>query len=784
MKLMKAIKKIIAVTAAAASLISLVKFLNSAESYGPDEGLYTGTAYDINAAPLRQKHTSTAADFYVSSDGSDTNDGRTAATPFASLAKARDAVREFKSSIDCPPRDIVVLIRGGAYHIDDTVVFTPEDSGFDGYNVIYRNYPGEVPVFDAGKALTGWQAVGNGVYRTAHTGGSFRVLSENGRSGYIARTPDKGTYLNVSEKQIKFTDHAQENTSFVYDETELFASLANSETLEVFAFPGGVGGDWNWFSGYYPVTSIDTTASTAHFTREPGSCGYVMGGGSRYYLLNDLSLLDKEGEFFRDAANGFVYYKPYDPANLKNGTVSAALLQNAVRFQGGSYGSRVENIVLEGLSLRGTDTMRNGNSGLIELSNTRNITVSDCRISGAGCHGIFASGYNDGITVTGCVIGQCGHTGVQIEGVAFIRSSYNHLITDNLIYETGLSVGHGAGAQICATDSSVISHNRIDGTPRYAASIKGMRPEPGAEVWPNGPDAAGVIVPEGLQDEYMQSYGNAIEYNEITNAMHDTQDGGTIEMWCSGLYNTVRGNVIRDCTVRLTSFGTGVYIDDFNPSATVTGNLIYNLKHTVNTGRNREAVLGSVIYMKYKDGVCSNNVIAFCQAQAAVTFADYGDDEPVTNASARHNIVYECKDTNSACELLGFIPLPGRHYPSYAKYVSVTTNDGKFKDALAFSDDNIYYNTKAQTQYFTKLTDLSVGRNLFRLSDIHNASILRMRLNGYEKHSVIADPLFTDAENYDFSFSAGSPAPAMGIQAIDAAKAGLTDEFLYAGLSF
>lgn len=783
MNISKIIQKITAVVVSVTTFISLIGFLNSEESYDISGNiLYCGTGYDINAAPLKQNETSTQADFYVSPEGSDAADGKTTATAFATLARARDAVRAYKADIDSPPRDIIVLIRGGTYHISETVTFTPDDSGFEGHHVIYRNYPGETPVFDAGTALTGWQPVGDGIYRAAYSGNTFRVLSENGRTGTIAREPEKGDYLHVSVNQIKFTDYVQENTSFVYDETELFAPLADSKTLEVFAFPGGVGGDWNWFSGYYPVTSIDTAASTAYFSREAGSCGYVMGGGSRYYLLNDLSLLDEEGEFFCDTANGFVYYKPYDAANLENGAVSAALLKNAVRFEGASYSSRVENIVLDGLTLRNTDTLRNGNSGLIELSNSRNITVSDCRISGAGCHGIFATGYNDVITVTGCVIGECGHTGVQVEGVPYIRSSYNHLITNNLIVETGLTVGHGAGVQIMATDSSVISHNRIDGTPRYAASIKGIRPAAGAEVWPDGPDAPSVAVPEGGEDRYMQSYNNIIEYNDITNAMYDTQDGGTIEMWCSGLNNIVRGNVIHNCVARLTSYGFGIYIDDFNPSTTVTGNLIYNLKHFVNNAKTREAAIEGVIYMKHVDGVCANNIIALCQAKNAVTFADYGDDEPVGNATARHNIVYECKDTNSACELFGFLPLPGLHYPSYAKYLSVTTNDGEFKDALAFSDDNIYFNTKADTEYFTKLTDLFVFRHVFRLSKIHNAGLWRMRLNGYEKNSVIADPLFTDAANGDFSFAPGSPAPAMGIQAVDFASAGLTDEFLYAGI--
>jgi hypothetical protein len=64
--------------------------------------------------------------FYVSADGCDQNPG-TIEKPFASLQKARDAVRQF-TAVGLRD-DVEVLIRGGSYHIADTVVFGLEDSG-------------------------------------------------------------------------------------------------------------------------------------------------------------------------------------------------------------------------------------------------------------------------------------------------------------------------------------------------------------------------------------------------------------------------------------------------------------------------------------------------------------------------------------------------------------------------------------------------------------------------------------------------------------------------------
>ena len=75
----------------------------------------------------------TQADFFVSVRGSDSWSGTLAAPnaqrsdgPFATLERARDAVRDLKQN---KSTDIVVLIREGTYQLKNTVVFGLEDSG-------------------------------------------------------------------------------------------------------------------------------------------------------------------------------------------------------------------------------------------------------------------------------------------------------------------------------------------------------------------------------------------------------------------------------------------------------------------------------------------------------------------------------------------------------------------------------------------------------------------------------------------------------------------------------
>jgi len=95
-------------------------------------------------------------EFFVSTTGNDNNIG-TIDSPFATLEKARDTVREYKKSHGIPSGGIVVWFRGGEYSLvkdsflkDDFqktrsygIDFKAEDSGENGSPIAYRGYKNE-----------------------------------------------------------------------------------------------------------------------------------------------------------------------------------------------------------------------------------------------------------------------------------------------------------------------------------------------------------------------------------------------------------------------------------------------------------------------------------------------------------------------------------------------------------------------------------------------------------------------------------------------------------------
>jgi len=101
----------------------------------------------------------TQATFYVATDGNDGWSGTLPAPnpagtdgPFATLSRARDAIRGTKSEGQ-PGAPLVVMVRGGTYYLDETLVFGPQDSGTEDCPVTYMAYPGEEPVICGGREI-------------------------------------------------------------------------------------------------------------------------------------------------------------------------------------------------------------------------------------------------------------------------------------------------------------------------------------------------------------------------------------------------------------------------------------------------------------------------------------------------------------------------------------------------------------------------------------------------------------------------------------------------------
>src|SRR5262245_12345247 len=125
--------------------------------------------------------------------GDDSNTG-TDAAPIATLDRARRAVRAINRSMSS---DINVYLHGGKYELAQTISFDQNDSGTNGFHVIYRNYPGEVPVISGGRRIVDWTRTTNGIFKASAQNLQFRQLYVNGVAAERARSPGSDSYYRL-----------------------------------------------------------------------------------------------------------------------------------------------------------------------------------------------------------------------------------------------------------------------------------------------------------------------------------------------------------------------------------------------------------------------------------------------------------------------------------------------------------------------------------------------------------------------------------------------------------
>ncbi len=139
---------------------------------------------------------------YVSPAGRDSWSGRLPAPsqdrsdgPFATITRARDAIRTLKAEAPLPG-PVSVQIRGGDYFLDRPISFGPEDSGTKHGPISYIAYPGETPELIGGRRLTEYRSSDAGRLVTFNLGDSeighwkFRSLFVDGRREVRARYPN------------------------------------------------------------------------------------------------------------------------------------------------------------------------------------------------------------------------------------------------------------------------------------------------------------------------------------------------------------------------------------------------------------------------------------------------------------------------------------------------------------------------------------------------------------------------------------------------------------------
>ncbi|MDR2920048.1 MAG: hypothetical protein LBV72_11870 [Tannerella sp.] len=96
----------------------------------------------------------TGTAIFVAPNGNDQNTGAKE-SPLATLAGARNKIRNLKSTSGLPAGGITVYFREGTYQTTTVTELSKEDSGTENSPIVYKAYPGEKPVFNGGSYIKG-----------------------------------------------------------------------------------------------------------------------------------------------------------------------------------------------------------------------------------------------------------------------------------------------------------------------------------------------------------------------------------------------------------------------------------------------------------------------------------------------------------------------------------------------------------------------------------------------------------------------------------------------------
>jgi hypothetical protein len=573
----------------------------------------------------------TAAEFHIAPNGSDTNPG-TADKPFATLERARDAIRTSKAAH--PGEANSILLHGGEYHLKKPVVFTPADSGLPGKPLVISAAPGAQPVLTSATPITGWkpaaaatpalasEAQGKVWVADIPKGWRFHFLYADGKVMPVSRMNKSGNFHDWPK--IASIGPVEPAGQLLGVAKGLLDDLPDNGDVEMNLIPV------EWWNTLSVIRDFDRTASTLRrHSKSPTVCDFkdqFICNGGNYNLQNAVKFLTQPGEWAVDSAQGKVYFWPEagSPNGLK---MTAPAAYRLLEMKGDSYGKpTVHDIMVRGLHLTCTDRLPEDQwpdewvkrqaelpDAMLFMNGVENCVIDSCIFTYSGSYAVAFQNYAQNNRVTRNEMGWLGCGGILMQGFGPGTTDVNrkNTIQRNYIHHTGNGgYMHSAAVTLYQSNTNEITLNWLDNLPYAAIQIAGCHKKefgPGKEclIWDSYGNNEAMYkprwdeLPQGKNTEFTRealkpfllSGNNRIANNIVTNYMTKLGDGGALYCWGCGLGNVWEDNLLRrDKTRPGEHIVVALYMDDEVDGATLRNNLCWhkgNAYDILNKGDNK-----------------------------------------------------------------------------------------------------------------------------------------------------------------------------------------------------
>jgi len=727
-----------------------------------------------SASPNAARH---KADFYVALNGSDEWSGQLdqpnrqrSDGPFATLARARDAVRTLKEASD--GKEIVVEIRGGIHRLEDAVVFSLADSAPEGGSITYTAFGDELPIFTSSVPIAGWTRpdiaspllpeVARGKVWVADVPESLSKVLSLYDGGQRLRRARSKPFTPVAYADPAKTPHDQ--IAFPPGTMKNWPDLTNGE-LRVIP-------SCDYEMCILPLASVDEAAGIAR-TAVPASrtMGKVKFLDETVWVENILEVLDEPGEWVFSAAERKLYLWPLD--EVPSEAISAPKLTELLRVEGeieyeGPVDKPVTGLTFRGLTFTGGERRPwdgdthgelqhkwehfDSPTALVRFRGTRDCAVESCRFidsSGTGLRLDLTSLNN---RVVGNEMARLGGVGILVAGYGPGTkdvSKYND-VSNNWVHHIGEEYWASPAIMIWQSGENRVTHNLIHNTPYSGITVSGRTgwdaetefTYRAAEVnytsyevllaRKSGATSAYREWWEG-REPYMHGRRNFVAWNDIHTIMEVMGDGNAIYISGTGRENHIYQNYIHH--IDGDGVASGLRCDNDQYETIIEGNVLYKIR-SAQTG----------ISTTEMNHIINNMIVDIIPSRRPITrpnivhgyIAVPNETWPFEGAKIQRNIIWS----------------PRADYWPIVEHKSLATGAG---DRLkgTHTDQNLYW-CPADPAWGQRHIDEQRGKGY-----------------GVETNSISADPMFVDLEKGDLRLRPESPAHRLGFDVWDISTAGL-----------
>jgi len=430
-----------------------------------------------------------------------------------------------------------ILLADGVHRVESCVNLTAADEG-----LTVEAAPGAHPVLRGGRRITGWTAIGDGLWAApvASDTWDFRMLVVNGRRADRARLPAEGRFQHLDTWTVPWMSTTgggwkvkptPEQLTHLTCRPEDLGSWLERRNAEVTVYH-------QWDESVVGVAEVNAAQHqlvlATPLGHPPGAFGV-----KDYVVWNVREGLTRPGQWYLDRAARRVVYWPLegeDPAKLE---IEAPTTETILAIRG-TPEQPVRHVTVRGLRFELTNTPLVAGgfgaakfAGALETSRSSGVTFEDVvieRVNGQG----FKSWQAADLTIRRCTIADAGACAMQLSGG-------HGEVSDCLIHHVGRSYPSAIAVKAGGRDGSWrLVHNEIHDVPYSGLSVGG--------------------------DDHV------IEGNLIHRVMQELHDGGGIYItFCKRV--RVAGNWLHDIAPEGRSQTNAYYLDEQAEDCVVEGNL-------------------------------------------------------------------------------------------------------------------------------------------------------------------------------------------------------------------